>query len=165
MASMDLFVLPSLSLPGLSNFIARFSQDEQKLSVLCRTYGAQSVGVLNPGLPAWAVSGDGPPGLDSNIHIHLALRLPQTSQRPEWATMRGLVSRLIPVTVRVVTLHSLEGEIENDLDSCRSYLMTRPPQGHLQGLVCLFPFPSTSDWRWLLRSGRERGEHFRGHED
>jgi hypothetical protein len=34
---------------------------------LCRTYGAQPVADLNPGLPAWAISGDGPPGLDSNI--------------------------------------------------------------------------------------------------
>jgi len=44
----------------------RFSRDELKARVLCRTYGAQSVAVLSPGLPAWAISGAGAPGLDSD---------------------------------------------------------------------------------------------------
>jgi hypothetical protein len=48
------------------------------IGVLCRTYGARSVAVLNPGLPAWAMFGAGPPGLCSDIHLHFALSLPKT---------------------------------------------------------------------------------------
>jgi hypothetical protein len=58
---------------------------------LCRTYGAQFVAVLDPGLPAWAISGVGPPGLDWHIHIHLALRLPETQS----AALKGICGMLV----------------------------------------------------------------------
>jgi hypothetical protein len=72
---------PQSQLQGLPR-LPRFRSFPFLSGVLCRTYGAQSVAVINPGLPAWAISGTGPPGLDSNIHIHLALGLPGTSQMP-----------------------------------------------------------------------------------
>jgi hypothetical protein len=43
--------------------------------VLWRPYGAQSVGVLNPGLPAWAISGAGPASLDSDIRVQFRSQL------------------------------------------------------------------------------------------
>ena len=64
--------------------------------MLCRTYGAQSVAVIDPGLPAWAISGAGPSGPRSNNDVRLSHSadelcfdsLAQTGLRPGCPTIR-----------------------------------------------------------------------------